>query len=64
MRYAPNCSFKQNRKGQYGKELKFYKYRTMVPNADEILFEMIKLKPLSITNIKNVIKILFMKKQR
>lgn len=34
--------FTQNRIGQYGKEFKLYKYRTMVPNADEILFEMIK----------------------
>lgn len=34
--------FVQNRIGQYGKEFKFYKYRSMVPNADEILFEMLK----------------------
>jgi len=34
--------FTQNRIGQYGKEFKFYKYRTMVPNADEILFEMLQ----------------------
>lgn len=34
--------FTQNRIGQYGKEFKFYKYRSMVPNADEILFEMLK----------------------
>ena len=29
--------FIQNRIGQYGKEFKFYKFRTMVPNADEEL---------------------------
>lgn len=30
--------FTQNRIGKDGKEFKFYKFRTMVPNADEILF--------------------------
>lgn len=31
--------FVQNRIGKNGKEFKFYKFRTMVPNADEILFK-------------------------
>ncbi len=34
--------FVQNRIGKDGKEFKFYKFRTMVPNADEILFKMLK----------------------
>lgn len=34
--------FTQIRIGQYGKEFKFYKFRTMVPNADKILEEMLK----------------------
>ena len=34
--------FKQNRIGQNGKEFKFYKIRTMVPNADEKLQEILK----------------------
>lgn len=32
----------QNRIGKDGKEFKFYKFRSMVPNADEILFKMLK----------------------
>ena len=31
--------FTQKRIGQYGEEFNFFKFRTMVPNADEILFE-------------------------
>ncbi len=31
--------FKQKRIGQYGKEFNFYKYRSMIPNADEALFQ-------------------------
>lgn len=34
--------FTQNRIGLNGKEFKFYKFRSMVPNADEILFETLK----------------------
>lgn len=34
--------FTQNRIGKNGKEFKFYKFRSMVPNADEILFEYLK----------------------
>ena len=34
--------FTQNRIGQNGKEFKFYKFRSMVPNADEVLFELLK----------------------
>ena len=34
--------FTQSRIGQNGKEFKFYKFRTMVPNADEVLFELLK----------------------
>lgn len=33
--------FTQNRIGKNGKEFKFFKFRTMVPNADEILFKML-----------------------
>ncbi len=33
--------FTQNRIGLNGKEFKFYKFRSMVPNADEILFELL-----------------------
>lgn len=33
--------FTQNRIGVNGKEFKFYKFRSMVPNADEILFELL-----------------------
>ncbi len=33
--------FTQNRIGKNGKEFKFYKFRTMVPNADEILFKLL-----------------------
>lgn len=32
----------QNRIGKNGKEFKFFKFRSMVPNADEILFKMLK----------------------
>ena len=31
--------FTQKRIGKYGKEFKFYKFRSMVPNADEALFK-------------------------
>jgi len=31
--------FTQSRIGQNGKEFKFYKFRSMVPNADEVLFK-------------------------
>ena len=34
--------FIQKRIGRNGKEFDLYKFRTMVPNADEILFEMLK----------------------
>ena len=34
--------FTQERIGQYGKAFKFYKYRTMVPNADQKLEELLK----------------------
>ena len=34
--------FSQNRIGKDGKEFKFYKFRTMIPNADEKLFELLK----------------------
>lgn len=34
--------FTQNRIGLNGKEFKFYKYRTMVPNADEKLFKLLE----------------------
>ena len=34
--------FTQNRIGKNGKEFKFYKFRSMVPNADEVLEEMLK----------------------
>ena len=34
--------YRQKRIGQYGKEIKIYKFRSMVPNADEILEELLK----------------------
>lgn len=34
--------FAQNRIGKDGKEFKFYKFRSMVPNADEVLFKMLE----------------------
>ena len=34
--------FSQTRIGKNGKEFKLYKFRTMVPNADEILFKLLK----------------------
>ncbi len=34
--------FTQNRIGKNGKEFKLYKFRTMVPNADEVLFKLLK----------------------
>ena len=34
--------FTQERIGKNGKEFKFYKFRSMVPNADEVLFDMLK----------------------
>ena len=33
--------FTQNRIGKNGKEFKFYKFRSMVPNADEVLFKLL-----------------------
>lgn len=33
--------FSQNRIGKNGKEFKFYKYRSMVPNADDVLKELL-----------------------
>lgn len=35
--------FTQNRIGKNGKEFKFYKFRSMVPNADEILFKTLEM---------------------
>lgn len=37
--------FSQKRIGKNGKEFNFYKYRSMVPNADKILFEMLEKDP-------------------
>lgn len=34
--------FVQKRIGKNGKEFNFYKYRSMIPNADEVLFKMLK----------------------
>jgi len=34
--------FMQKRIGKDGKEFKFYKFRSMVPNADEVLFKLLK----------------------
>lgn len=34
--------FTQKRIGKNGKEFKFYKFRTMIPNADEVLFKMLQ----------------------
>lgn len=34
--------FTQKRIGQYGEEFNFFKFRTMVPNADEILFDTLR----------------------
>ncbi|MBP3920895.1 MAG: sugar transferase [Bacilli bacterium] len=34
--------FSQSRIGQDGKEFKFYKFRSMVPNADEALFKLLE----------------------
>ncbi len=34
--------FAQSRIGKNGKEFKFYKYRSMIPNADEVLFKMLE----------------------
>ena len=31
----------QNRIGKGGREFKFFKFRTMVPNADEVLFQLL-----------------------
>lgn len=39
--FAP-VIFTHNRIGKNGKEFKFYKFRSMVPNADEILEELLK----------------------
>ena len=35
--------FSQNRIGKNGKEFKFYKFRSMVPNADEVLFKTLEM---------------------
>ena len=32
----------QKRIGQYGKEFNFYKFRSMIPNADDVLFKMLR----------------------
>lgn len=37
--------FSQKRIGKDGKEFNFYKFRSMVPNADKILFEMLENNP-------------------
>ena len=37
--------FSQKRIGKNGKEFNFYKFRSMVPNADEILFELLEKNP-------------------
>lgn len=37
--------FSQKRIGKDGKEFNFYKFRSMVPNADQILFEMLEKDP-------------------
>lgn len=34
--------FTQNRIGKNGKEFKFFKFRTMIPNADDVLFRMLQ----------------------
>ena len=34
--------FTQNRIGQYGKEFNFYKFRSMIPNADDALFKILR----------------------
>jgi len=34
--------FTQDRIGKNGKTFKFYKFRTMIPNADEVLFKLLK----------------------
>ena len=47
--------FTQSRIGQNGKEFKFYKFRSMVPNADEVLFELLKKDP-RITKIGAILR--------
>lgn len=37
--------FSQNRIGKNGKEFKFYKFRSMIPNADQALFELLEKNP-------------------
>ena len=37
--------FVQKRIGKNGKEFDFYKFRSMVPNADELLFKTLELDP-------------------
>ena len=37
--------FSQKRIGKNGKEFNFYKFRSMVPNADEVLFELLEKNP-------------------
>ena len=45
--------FTQNRIGKNGEEFKFYKFRSMVPNADEVLKELLKDKKLKEEYTKN-----------
>jgi len=37
--------FSQNRIGKNGQEFKFYKFRSMIPNADEALFKLLEKNP-------------------
>lgn len=46
--------FTQNRIGKNGEEFKFYKFRSMVPNADEVLKEMLKDKKIKEEYKKNM----------
>ncbi len=46
--------FTQNRIGKNGEEFKFYKFRSMVPNADEVLEEMLKDKKIKEEYKKNM----------
>ena len=39
--FAP-VIYSQNRIGLNGKEFKFYKFRSMIPNADEVLFKLLE----------------------
>ena len=44
--------FSQNRIGKNGKEFKLYKFRSMVPNADEILFKTLEMDKLAAEEYK------------